>query len=115
MISLEVIVGRIFPQRPSQRCFTKEDQPIEAFGFDRTHEALSIGVEVRRSRRQSNDRRSRFLYQLTEVITVFGIAINDEFSIAVQHTNVITRHVPGHLQHPNRIGIDADTGDLNGS
>src|SRR5450830_562328 len=52
MIPLGMVMHNIFVQRPPQRALTKENELRQTLLLHRSHPALSIGVQVRTSRRQ---------------------------------------------------------------
>ena len=53
MIPLMMIVFDEFPNRPSEVPLADRNHPIETFLFDRSDEALRVGVGIRRSRREA--------------------------------------------------------------
>jgi hypothetical protein len=47
MIALIMLVGSEFGDRTTQRALPHEDPPIQAFFFDRAHEAVRICIQIR--------------------------------------------------------------------
>src|ERR1700683_3175052 len=50
MIAFPVIVGYVVLNGGPQRCFSEEDQPLQAGLLDAAHKSLRVGVQIRRSR-----------------------------------------------------------------
>lgn len=55
VIPLVVIVRRKFAERPAQVSLTDENDPVEAFLFDRTDQAFGVRVAIRREVRRLHD------------------------------------------------------------
>ena len=84
--------------RATKRCFTHEDQPIQALCLDRADEAFRVRVQVRCARQQSHRSRTRALQKHSERRTTLGIPINDEHSTPFEHIGVRIGDVARHLQ-----------------
>jgi hypothetical protein len=55
VIALFVIMCHEFRDGPSEMAFAERDHPVEAFLFDRTYEALRIGIRIRRLIRRPHE------------------------------------------------------------
>ena len=75
MIALSVIVRQEFGDRSTQGPLPDEDHPVQAFFFDRTNEALRIGIQIKRSWWQSDHSGSRLRNEAPELGRVLRVAI----------------------------------------
>jgi hypothetical protein len=105
VMPFDVVVLDVFLHRAAEVPLPKRNQSVKAFVFDRSHEALSIGVRIRRTRRGQDDADPRVPESMPHVIAPFPIPITDEDVRRASRTTVGNRQRPHDLVHEQRFGI----------
>ncbi len=115
VVPFGVVMRQKLASGVAQGVFAKENQPVEAFYFNRPHEPLQVSVQVRRSRRQ--------LYRLDACAFQQGVKLSREFSVAVQEeiaailekTILSIGQISGDLFHPRFIRVGGATSKADAS
>ncbi len=97
---LGVIMFNVIVDRSFQRALAKEDQLVEAFFLDGSHESLGVGVEVGTSWRQPEAFDPRRFEDCSERLAMFGIPVENHVLHTVGEAGVGHRDVACNLIHP---------------
>jgi hypothetical protein len=112
MIPLCMVMRNIFAQRPPQGALTKENELRQTLILHRSHPALSIGVQVRTSRRQRERLDLTRFDDRSEGDSALGIAIMQEIPTVSEGAASFHGHVPGDLLHPSLVRMNGNPGDV---
>jgi hypothetical protein len=75
------------------------NDPVETFVFDRSDEALCVGVSVRRALRRQNHLDPSVAELASDCAAPFPISIANQHAMAREHAVVGRRHNAHHLRH----------------
>jgi hypothetical protein len=84
MVPLAMVVSDELGEGAEEATLPEEDQAVEALLPDRAHEALRVGVGIRRPDGHQHDPHAGTLEDLAEAIGPLAIAIADENAVAHQ-------------------------------
>ena len=112
MISLTMIVLDKFRDRPSEVPFTERNHPIETFLFDRAHEALRVGVGIRRLERRLYNVDTSLRQQLSELATPLSVAVTDQHAMIPQQSVLGPRERATDLAHEQLVRMRCGSHDL---
>src|SRR5262249_20150468 len=107
-----VAVLDVFSHRPPEMPLPDRNQPVEAFFFDRPHEALRVRVPVRRARRGKDDADTRVPESTPHVTAPLPIPITDRDVRRTAHTTGGNRLRAYGLLPEQRLGIRRGSEDL---
>ncbi len=84
MVPLPVVVRHELVEGAEQPTLPEQDQAVETLRADRAHEALRVGVGIRRLDRRQHDPHARALDDAAESVGPRGVSIADEDPVARQ-------------------------------
>jgi len=113
VIPLGMVMREVLHDRTSQGRFAEEDHPVEALGFDRTHESLDPSVQIRRARRQSDGFGAGIVQQRSECRRELGIAVHQAEALLTEKAVDRIGQVPPDLANPSLIWVRRDSGEVN--
>ena len=91
MISFSVVVLDVLRYRPPEMSFPDWNQPIQAFFFDRPHEAFRVGVGIGRALGDEDHADSRVPESPPHITAPLPIPIADQNVQRVQHLYLLER------------------------
>lgn len=112
MVALGVVSLCEFDQRTPKRIFSKENYPVQAFGFHASRISFNICVQVRASRRQWDHIGVRILKFTTEMEKLL-VSVEQKILRVIEKSVVTIDQVPGGSLFPHSLGIQCYTGNLN--
>jgi len=84
----------------AQRALAKEDHALQAGFLDAAYESLSVGVQVRRSRRQFHRLYTCSGKHIQELSREQWVAVVNEVPLPTQNSLICSGEIPGDLAHP---------------
>ena len=100
VVAIGVVVRHTLSDHVPKMLLAEEDHSIKAFGFDRSHETLRVGIQVWAFRRKLDATHAGRRERLCELRCVQRIAIVDEVMLPEEETVKAVRQIPCHLIHP---------------
>ena len=82
MIALLVIMRYEFGDRPAERLLTKEDDSVQAFLLNGSHEPFHVRIQIRRFRRQHHRLYASCLEDHAKLLGEYRIPIKDQVTLA---------------------------------
>ena len=109
MIALLVIMRYEFADRPAERLLAKEDDSVQAFLLDGSHEPFRVSVQIRRFRRQHHRLHASGLEDRAKLLGEYRFPIKDQVTLVDQNTLRRVRQIAANLLHPlaTRLWHDA--------
>ena len=99
MIAFKVVVGDELLQSPLQRSSAEEDHFIETLGFEGSHVAFEVGIQIWTSGRQQDDLGVGHFIHVGAQWQELGVAVDEQVARA-QQESVVAREVASHLSDP---------------
>jgi hypothetical protein len=93
-------VFNVLRDRSPEMPLAEDHQSIQTLGFDREHESLCEGVQIRASRRQPDRGDAGTVQQLAEPSCEQGISVVDEKPLPSEEAAEVVDQVSRHLLHP---------------
>src|ERR1700732_4851677 len=109
MVALLVIMSAVLLQGSAQRTLPKENEPRQAFFFNRSHPTLGVSVQVWTPGRQHNRLAPVGFDQLPERGAEFRIAILQQILVFGQKSPLLQGDRPGLLFHPLLVRMPSDS------
>ena len=94
MTPLAVVMLDILMQSTSEMAFTHRNHPVEAFFFDRAHEALCVRIRVRRPHGRQHDVNPGVAQESLYVRAPFPIVVTDQHAVLAQQTDAVRTNNP---------------------
>jgi hypothetical protein len=110
MIPFPMVVIDEFRHGPAEVALPKRNHPIETFLFDRSHEALRIGI--RGLERCLQDVEAGLIRQPSHLPTPLPIPIADQHAVAAQQPDLSGRQRATDLLHKEIVGMRRRAEDL---
>ena len=112
MIPFPMIVGDELGDRPPEVALAERNHPVEALFFDRSHEALGVGIRVRGADGRQHDANPRVAEHPPHVCGPFAIAIADQDSRPTEKPVVSGRERAPDLAHEQVVRMRRGPHDL---
>ena len=85
-------------------CFTQKDEPAQTLLFDRAQKPFRMGIALRNLGWAKNDFQTGRFENLSKVITVLGIAVDDQVRLVDRETVNCVNELTSGLLHPTGVG-----------
>ena len=112
MIPLGMIVSEVLVNRIRQRLFAQHHHMIQGFLFDRAHEPLAMGIQIRTLGRQDNGVHPAVLEEGIKRLRELRVSVVHQVALAPKEPFKAIRELPRALLHESRGGMRGDAGDL---
>ncbi len=113
--ALAVIMGHVRADSSPERTLGEEDHPLEALALNRKHESLGVRVQIRGSDWQAHDVRSGAGENVTKLLRVLPVAIQDQVALLEEESVESIGQIVSHLEHEVAVRIRCDAGDVDAS
>lgn len=112
VVSLCMVMRNELPDSMPKHLLTKDDHPVEAFGFDGENEALRESIQIRRSRGKQNRLDVGCLQEFVKRRHVLAVTVVNQIPGRYQ-ISVVAGNIPGNLKHPLFIWELGDSAQCN--
>ena len=115
VIPFSVEMDQVLFDGASKRSLAKQDHPVQALRFDRSHTTLTKCIQIRGAVWQADRLGSSILQQTPESAAEFAVAIHDQESLVPEKAVHRVRDVPSDLHHPGSVWVRRNSRDMDSS
>ena len=112
MVSFGLVMENELPNGAMERRFAEEDQPVQKFRFNTANKALSVRIQIGRTRWKTKALDARRQKQTAELIGVEAGAVVNEVTTAVEEAVKPVSQIARDLLHPSGMRFRDDSGDV---
>ena len=109
--AMSVVMTGVAAKDAFEVSFVENQQVVEAFRSDGSHEPFGKGVRIRGPKGSPKDLGALGIEHVVEVRNVLGVPVTDQELRCDLCVGKIARDVPGLLGDPGRIGMSGHSGD----
>jgi hypothetical protein len=112
MIAFAVVMRHEVGDRTVKRGLSEEDHSVQALRLYRVHEALRECIQIRRSRRQSNEVDALTDEDITKLVCVFCISVEYQIPRVAKEADLGIGDIARNLCHSSIVGMRRDASNV---